>query len=77
MSIARSSDSESFTIVSSCSEPEKQPTMKVRVGAVQAEPVWLNLDGSVDKTIALIKQSAEDGVQVLGFPEVWIPGYPW
>ncbi|KAF2814255.1 putative nitrilase [Mytilinidion resinicola] len=51
--------------------------MQVRVAAVQAEPVWLNLSGSVDKTIALIQQSAKDGVQVLGFPEVWIPGYPW
>lgn len=50
---------------------------KVRVGAVQSEPVWLNLEGGVDKTIALIKQSAKDGIQVLGFPEVWIPGYPW
>lgn len=50
---------------------------KVRVGAVQAEPVWLNLEGSVDKTISLIKQSAAEGIQVLGFPEVWIPGYPW
>jgi predicted amidohydrolase len=49
----------------------------VRVGAVQAEPVWLDLDGSVDKTIALIKRASADGVQVLGFPEVWIPGYPW
>ncbi|KAF2249546.1 putative nitrilase [Trematosphaeria pertusa] len=50
---------------------------KVRVGAVQGEPVWLNLEGSVGKTISLIKQAAADGVQVLGFPEVWIPGYPW
>lgn len=49
----------------------------VRVGAVQAEPAWLDLEASVDKTISLIKQSAADGVQVLGFPEVWIPGYPW
>jgi nitrilase len=49
----------------------------VKVGAVQAEPVWLDLEGSVDKTIALIEQAASDGVQVLGFPEVWIPGYPW
>ncbi|KAF2158491.1 hypothetical protein M409DRAFT_71612 [Zasmidium cellare ATCC 36951] len=52
-------------------------TGTIRVGAVQAEPVWLDLDGSVDKTIALIEQAAADGVQVLGFPEVWIPGYPW
>ncbi|KAJ5292758.1 uncharacterized protein N7443_008711 [Penicillium atrosanguineum] len=48
----------------------------VRVGAVQAEPVWLDLDGSVNKTISLIEKAASDGVQVLGFPEVWIPGYP-
>ncbi|EXJ81555.1 hypothetical protein A1O1_07619 [Capronia coronata CBS 617.96] len=52
-------------------------TMTVRVGAVQAEPVWLDLEGGVDKTISLIESAAEDGVQVLGFPEVWIPGYPW
>jgi nitrilase len=49
----------------------------VRVGAVQAEPVWFDLDGGVDKTISLIEEAASDGVQVLGFPEVWIPGYPW
>ncbi|UKZ78603.1 hypothetical protein TrVFT333_006349 [Trichoderma virens FT-333] len=49
----------------------------IRVGAVQAEPVWHDLDGCVDKTIQLINQAAADGVQVLGFPEVWIPGYPW
>lgn len=52
-------------------------TTMVRVGAVQAEPVWLDLDGSVDKTISLIRKASADGVQVLGFPEVWIPGYPW
>ncbi|KAG9498100.1 hypothetical protein J7337_010993 [Fusarium musae] len=49
----------------------------VKVGAVQAEPVWLDLEGSVDKTISLIEKASADGVQVLGFPEVWIPGYPW
>ncbi|KAL2066916.1 hypothetical protein VTL71DRAFT_1340 [Oculimacula yallundae] len=49
----------------------------VTVCAVQAEPVWLDLAGSVDKTITLIEQAGKDGVSVLGFPEVWIPGYPW
>lgn len=49
----------------------------VRVGAVQAEPVWFDLEGGVNKTISLIQEAAADGVQVLGFPEVWIPGYPW
>jgi predicted amidohydrolase len=49
----------------------------IRVGAVQAEPVWLDLQGSVKKTIDIIQKAASDGVQVLGFAEVSIPGYPW
>lgn len=49
----------------------------LKVGAVQAEPGWLDLQASVDKTIALIEQAAAENVKVLGFPEVWIPGYPW
>lgn len=32
---------------------------------------WLDLEGSVDKTISLIESAARDGIQVLGFPEVW------
>lgn len=51
--------------------------MTVKVGAVQAEPVWLDLEGGVEKVISLIKQAGADGVNVLGFPEVFIPGYPW
>lgn len=49
----------------------------VKVGAVQAEPVWLDLQGGVEKTISIIKKAGADGVNVLGFPEVFIPGYPW
>ncbi|KAJ4219511.1 hypothetical protein NW759_007900 [Fusarium solani] len=49
----------------------------IRVGAVQAEAVWYDLEACVDKTINLIETAATDGVKVLGFPEVWIPGYPW
>lgn len=50
---------------------------KVRVGAIQAEPVWLDLQGGVRKVTSLIEQAAKDGINVLGFPEVFIPGYPW
>ncbi|KAH8807728.1 putative nitrilase [Xylogone sp. PMI_703] len=49
----------------------------VRLGAVQAEPVWLDLQGSVKKTIDIIHDAGQKGINVLGFPEVWIPGYPW
>ncbi|KAH6673031.1 putative nitrilase [Halenospora varia] len=49
----------------------------VRLGAVQAEPIWLDLQGTVAKTIKIIQDAGTKGINVLGFPEVWIPGYPW
>ncbi|MHC5908345.1 carbon-nitrogen hydrolase family protein [Streptomyces sp. S6] len=47
-----------------------------RVAAVQAEPVWLDADATVEKTIALIEDAAAQDVELLAFPETWIPGYP-
>lgn len=48
----------------------------IRVAAVQAEPVWLNLDATVDKTIGIMRDAAADNVELIAFPETWIPGYP-
>lgn len=50
---------------------------QIRVAAIQAEPVWNDLQGGVDKAIAYIQEAASNGANVLGFPEVFIPGYPW
>lgn len=50
---------------------------KLKVAAIQAEPVWNDLEGGVNKSIALIEEAAKKGAQVVGFPEVFIPGYPW
>ena len=47
------------------------------MAAIQAEPVWNDLEGGVDKVISIIKEAGRRGVNVLGFPEVFIPGYPW
>ena len=50
--------------------------MSVRVAAIQAEPVWLDADATVAKTVALIAEAAAGGADLLAFPETWIPGYP-
>lgn len=50
---------------------------RFRAAAVQAEPVWNDLAGGVDKTIELATEAAANGAEIVAFPEVWIPGYPW
>jgi nitrilase len=50
---------------------------KYKVAVVQAAPVWLDLDATVEKTIALINEAAAQGAKLIAFPETWIPGYPW
>src|SRR6478735_11153031 len=49
----------------------------LKVAAIQAEPVWNDLQGGVNKSIGLIQEAAKNGANVIGFPEVFIPGYPW
>src|SRR5258706_13306463 len=49
---------------------------KLRVAVVQAAPAFLNVDGTVDKTIKLMQDAATQGAQLITFPETWIPGYP-
>jgi nitrilase len=48
----------------------------VRVAVTQAEPEWLDLNASVEKTCSLIEEAAGYGAKLISFPECWIPGYP-
>jgi nitrilase len=50
------------------------PTLRVAV--TQAEPGWLDLQASVQKTIDLISEAAQGGAKLIAFPECWITGYP-
>ncbi|MEM9123242.1 MAG: nitrilase-related carbon-nitrogen hydrolase, partial [Pseudomonadota bacterium] len=49
---------------------------KFKAAAVQAAPVFMDLDGTVEKTIGLIHDAANAGAKLVAFPECWIPGYP-
>ncbi|KAF9260827.1 carbon-nitrogen hydrolase [Marasmius fiardii PR-910] len=57
--------------------PSSGDPRQFKVAAVQAEPVWLDLEGGVKKTIHIIGEAAAAGAKIIGFPEVFIPGYPW
>jgi nitrilase len=47
----------------------------VRVAAIQATPVILDAEATVDKALGLLDEAARDGVQVAVFPELFVPLY--
>ena len=48
-----------------------------KVAVVQAAPVFPDLDATLEKGMVLIEEAAGNGARLIGFPETWIPGYPW
>ena len=52
------------------------PQSVVVIAAVQAAPIYLNLERSLARAIELITEASKRRAQLVVFPEVWLPGYP-
>ena len=48
----------------------------MKISVVQQPPVYLNLPKTMERAIELVAKSAQQGCQMVVFPEAWFPGYP-
>jgi nitrilase len=49
---------------------------RVRVACVQAEPVILDRDATIEKLAQYTAEAADGGAQLVVFPETFVPAYP-
>ena len=49
----------------------------LRIAGAQMAPVWLDRSGTLAKVIEAIHAASDRGVELLAFPEAFVPGYPW
>jgi len=50
---------------------------RFKAAAVQASPVFLDADATVDKAAVLVREATANGARLVAFPEVFVPGYPY
>lgn len=48
----------------------------MRVAAIQLSPVYLERDATLEKVSKSIIEAANDGANLIAFPETFVPGYP-
>ncbi|TIX73561.1 MAG: carbon-nitrogen hydrolase family protein, partial [Mesorhizobium sp.] len=50
---------------------------KFVAAAVQAAPVFLDTPATIEKAVSLIREARANGADLIAFPEVFIPAYPY
>ncbi|MCJ8351395.1 nitrilase-related carbon-nitrogen hydrolase [Moritella sp.] len=50
--------------------------MNIKVAIAQKPPVLLDLEASINQAVETINEVADEGAQLVVFPEAFLPGYP-
>ena len=50
---------------------------ELKIAVVQATPIMFNKDACLQKTLKLIEECAKNNAELIVFPELFIPGYPY
>lgn len=48
----------------------------MRVAAAQVRPAWLDKHATTERVVRWLERAADDAIDLLAFPETYLPGYP-
>lgn len=50
---------------------------KIKVAAAHAAPIYMDKAASLRKVVSLIGEAANESIELLAFPEAFVPGFPY